>query len=163
MLAWRPPWCFFEKSRLWAGTGFSPSPFLSSSSSHTTQTHYTYSYTYSHPNLNFLQYTTETRPTHNVVCPNGAQFENRPQLMPSIHLVWNPKRIIVHWVGIRTHTHTISTLYAGLSRHRNVSQLALVKMSGGLKKLFLVRSKGSIDRWQVRPSTHTGGLREWVL
>ena len=27
--------------------------------------------------------------------------------MPSIHLVWNPKHIIVQWVGIGTHTHTL--------------------------------------------------------
>ena len=26
--------------------------------------------------------------------------------MPSIQLAWNPKRIIVQWVGIGTHTHT---------------------------------------------------------
>ena len=27
-------------------------------------------------------------------------MENRPQLMPSIHLAWNPKCVIVQWVGI---------------------------------------------------------------
>ena len=83
----------------------SSSPFLSSSSFHTTQLHYTNSYTYSHPNLNFLQYTiqTDTRPSRKVVCPSGAWFENRPYLTPSIHLPWNPKRIIVQWVGIETH------------------------------------------------------------
>ena len=80
-------------SRHWV----SPSPFLSSSS-HTTQFHYTYS----HPNLNFLQHCTDTLPTRNVVCPSGAWFKNRPHLMPSIRLVWNPKRVIVQWVGIRT-------------------------------------------------------------
>ena len=75
----------------------SPSPFLSSSSL-TTQLHYTYS----HPNLNFLQYCTDTLPTRNVVCPSGAWFKNRPHLTPSICLVWNPKCVIVQWVGIRT-------------------------------------------------------------
>ena len=38
-----------------------------------------------------------------VVCPSGAWFENRPHLTPSIHLVWNPRHIIVQWVGIGTH------------------------------------------------------------
>ena len=82
-----------QMSRHWV----SPSPFLSSSS-HTTQLHYTYS----HPNLNFLQHYTDTLPTRNVVCPSGAWFENRPHLTPSIRLARNPKRVIVHWVGIRT-------------------------------------------------------------
>ena len=83
----------------------SPSPFLSSSSSsHTTQLHYTYS----HPNLNFLQHCTDTLSICNVVCPSGAWFENRPHLMPSIRLAWNPKRIIVQWVGIRTDRQTFT-------------------------------------------------------
>ena len=75
----------------------SPSPFLSSSSSHTTQLQYTNS----HPSLNFLQYCIDTLPTRNVVCPSGVWFENRPHLMPSIHLVQNLKHVIVQWVGIR--------------------------------------------------------------
>ena len=82
----------------------SPSPFLSLSSSLKTQLHYTNSYTYSHSNLNFLQHYTDTLPRRNVVCPSGARFENRPHSMPSIRLVRYPKRIIVQWVGIRTHT-----------------------------------------------------------
>ena len=85
----------------------SPSPFLSSSS-HTTQLHYTSIYTYSHPNFNFLVHYTDTRPTCNVVCPSNAWIENRPHSMPSICLAWNPKHVIVQWVGIRTHTHTHS-------------------------------------------------------
>ena len=91
-------------SRHWV----SPSPFpsSSSSSSHTTQLHYTSSYTYIHPNLNFLQYCTGTRPMHNVVCPSGVWLKNRPHSMPSICLAWNPKHVIVQWVGIGTHTHT---------------------------------------------------------
>ena len=81
----------------------SPSPFLSSSS-HTTQIHYTNSYTYSHHNLNILQHCTDTLPTRNVVCPSSVWFENRPHLTPSIRLARNPKRVIVLWVGINTHT-----------------------------------------------------------
>ena len=46
----------------------SPSPFLSS---HTTQLHYINSYKYSHPNLNFLQYTTDTREARKV-CDSGV-------------------------------------------------------------------------------------------
>ena len=83
----------------------SPSPFLSSSS-HTTQLHYTNSYTYSHSNLNFLQHCTDTLHTRNVVCPSGACFENRPHLTTFIRLAWNPKRVIVQWVGIKTDRHT---------------------------------------------------------
>ena len=41
-----------------------------------------------------------------MVCPSGAWFENRPHLTPSIHLAWNPKLVIVQWVGIGTHIHT---------------------------------------------------------
>ena len=83
----------------------SPSPFLSSSS-HTTHLHYTNSYTYSHRNFNFLQHCTDTLHTRNVVCPSGALFKNRPHLTPFICLVWNPKRVIVQWVGIRTDRQT---------------------------------------------------------
>ena len=88
----------------------SPSPFLSSSYQ-TTQLHYTNSYTiYSHPNLNFLQYTLQILIPHvNVVCLSGAWFEYRPHLTPSIHLAWNPKRVIVQWLGIGTHTHYRTT------------------------------------------------------
>ena len=82
----------------------SPSPFLSLSS-HTTQLHYTNSYTYSHPNqLSPIHYT-DIHPTRNVVFPSGAWFEDRPYLTPSICLAWNPKHVIVQWVGIGTHTH----------------------------------------------------------
>ena len=42
-----------------------------------------------------------------MVCPSGAWFENRPHLMPSICLAWNPKHVIVQWVGIGTHTFTV--------------------------------------------------------
>ena len=44
-----------------------------------------------------------------MVCPSGAWFENRSHLTPFIHLAWNPKHVIVQWVGIGTHT---------LSHHR---------------------------------------------
>ena len=88
----------------------SPSPFLSSSS-HTTQLHYTNSFTYSHPNLNFLKYTKQLLvPTRNVVCPSGAWIENRPYSTPSIHLVRNPKHVIVQWVANGTHTVSGETL-----------------------------------------------------
>ena len=33
----------------------------------------------------------------------GSSRENRPHSMPSIHLAWNPKHVIVQWVGIGTH------------------------------------------------------------
>ena len=64
--------------------------------------HYTNSCTYSHPNLNSLEYTIQILVPH-VMCPSGAWFENRPHLTPSTSLVWNPKRIVVQWVGIGTY------------------------------------------------------------
>ena len=50
------------------------------------------------------------RSTRNVVCPSGTWIENRPHLMPSNRLAWNPKRVglIVHW-NTHTHTHTYSS------------------------------------------------------
>ena len=98
----------FQEEQAMSRHRVSPSLFLSSSSSLTTQSHYTNSYPYSHSNLNFLQHYTDTLPIHNVVCPSGAWFENRPHSTPSIRLVWNPKRVIVQWVCIGTHTHTHS-------------------------------------------------------
>ena len=56
-----------------------------------TSTFYSTLYRYSHP-------------TRNVVCPSGAWFENRPHSTPPIRLAWNPKHVIVQWVGIGTHT-----------------------------------------------------------
>ena len=98
------PLVLFEKSRLWAGTGFH---LLPSFHHHPTQ----HNYTYSHPNLNFLQYTIQLlRPTRNVVCPSGAWFENRPHSTPSICPMWNPKRVIVQWVGFGTHTRLFEVL-----------------------------------------------------
>ena len=110
------PLVLFEKSRLWAGIGFHLLPSFHhhpAQHNHTTQT-----VTHSHPNLNFLQHCTDTLPTRNVVCLSGAWFENRPYSMPSIRLVRNPKRIIVQWVGIRTHTHTHITNHWTLTKLR---------------------------------------------
>ena len=42
--------------------------------------------------------------------------------MPSIQSVWNPKCIIVQWVGIGTHTHTIT-------HYNNAELMSLVKMA----------------------------------
>ena len=85
----------------------SPSPFLSSSS-HRTQLLYTKSYTYSHPNLNFLQYTIQILIPHVMWSSQVVHdLKNRPHSMPSICLAWNLKCIIVQWVGIGTHTHTL--------------------------------------------------------
>ena len=54
-----------------------------------------------------------------MVCPSGAWFENTPYLMPSIHFAWNPKHVIVQWVGIGTHTHTVLTIL--LQTKKNIS------------------------------------------
>ena len=79
----------------------SPSPFLSSSF-HTTQLHYTYS----HPNLNFLQYIVQILVPHVMWSAQAVRDSERPHLTPSISLAWNPKRVIVQWVGTGTHSHT---------------------------------------------------------
>ena len=84
----------------------SPSPFLSSSP-HTTQTlHYTNSYTYSHPNLNFLQYTMQILVPHVMWSAQAVRDSKIDHSPPFIRLAWNPKRVIVQWVGIGTTTHT---------------------------------------------------------
>ena len=77
----------------------SPSPFVSSSSN-TTQT---LTHTVTLTSLPPIHYT-DTRPTRNVACPSGAWIENRPHSTPSIRLARNPKRVVVQWVGVRTHT-----------------------------------------------------------
>ena len=66
------------------------------------------------PQLSPVHYT-DTHPTRNVVCPSGALIENRPHSTPSIHLVWNPKHVIVQWVGIGTHTQIGISLQAAPS------------------------------------------------
>ena len=104
------PLVFFEKSRLWAGTGFH---LLPSFHHHSTQHNYTtqtLTHTVTLTWLPPIRYT-DTHPSHNVVCPSGAWIENRPHSMPSIRLAQNPKHVIVQWVGIRTHTHTYLKLY----------------------------------------------------
>ena len=94
----------FQKEQAMSRHWVSPSPFLSSSS-HTTQItlHKQLHIQSPEPQLSTVHYT-DTRPTRNVVCPSGAWFKNRPHLTPSIHFAWNPKHIIVQWVGIGTHT-----------------------------------------------------------
>ena len=105
------PLVLFEKNRLRAGTGFHLLPIF-----HHHHHHHHHPTLHNKitlhkqlhvqsplPELPTIHYT-DTRPTRNVVCPSGAWFENRPHLTPSIHLAWNPKRIIVQWVGIGTHT-----------------------------------------------------------
>ena len=95
----------------------SPSPFLSSSSSsHTTQLQCTNTHTVT---LTSTSYKTVLilSPTLNVVCPSGALFENGPHSTPSIRLERNPKRVIVQWVGIETHTFWRQcTIYVLLSK-----------------------------------------------
>ena len=101
------PLVLFEKSRLWAGTGFH---LLPSFHHHPTQHNNTTQTVTLTVILTSTIHYTDTHPIRNVVCPSGAWFENRPHLMPSIHLAWNPKHVIVQWVGIGTHTHTHTLL-----------------------------------------------------
>ena len=109
------PLVLFEKSRLWAGTGFHLLPSFHhhcrTQHKNTTQT-VTLTITPTSTFSRTLPYT-DTHSTRNVVCPSGTWFENRPHLTPSIHLVWNP-HVIVQWVGIGAYTHCIRRR----SRHR---------------------------------------------
>ena len=93
------PLVLFEKSRLWAGTGFRVLP---SFHHHLTQHNYTTQTATRTVTLTSTSYYTNTRPTCNVVCLSGAWFENRPHSMPSISHVRNPKCVTVQWVGIGT-------------------------------------------------------------
>ena len=96
----------FREEQAMSRHGVSPSPFLSSSS-HTTQLHYTNSYTYSHPNLNFLPYTIQILIPHVMWSAQAVRDSKIDHTQCHlIHLVWNPKHVIVQWVGIGTHTHT---------------------------------------------------------
>ena len=89
------PLVLFEKSRLWAGTGFH---LLPSFHHHPTQ----------HKQLHFQSpqpqlspgHLTDTHPSRNVVCPSGAWFGNRQHLTLSIHHAWNSKHVSAmgwHW------------------------------------------------------------------
>ena len=97
------PLVLFEKSRLWAGTGFHLLPSIHHHSTQHNNTTQTVTLTVTLTSTVSLHYT-DTHPTRNVVCPSGAWFENRPHSTPSIHLAWNPKHVIVHW---NTHTFII--------------------------------------------------------
>ena len=93
------PLVLFEKSRLWAGTGFHILPFF-----------------HDHHNPTQHNYTTQT-----VILPSTFSYSIQipvPHIMWSAqavrelkidhiqcHLAWNPKHVIVQWVGIGTHTH----------------------------------------------------------
>ena len=91
MLSLAAPLVLFEKSRLWAGTGFH---LLPSFHHHPTLHNYT-----TQTELTPVHYT-DTHPTRHVVRPNGAWIENRPLSTPSIRLVRNPKHVIVQCVCI---------------------------------------------------------------
>ena len=100
------PLCAFHEEQAMTRHQVSPSPFHSSSSrtpqhNYTTQraTHtVTLTSTFS---STLYRYSSHTR---NVVCPNGAWFENRPHSTPSIRPGRSPRRVIVQWFGIWTHT-----------------------------------------------------------
>ena len=145
------PLCAFQEEQAMSRHRVSPSPFLSSSS-HTTQLHYTNSYTYSHPNLNFVEYTIQIL----IVCPSGAWFKYRPHLMPSMRLAWNPKRVIVQWVGIGTHTHTHThkhTHWAWAIKHlwkKNHSQSLLTSLSNmEISKFSKTRSQCPLNAFNM--------------
>ena len=89
------PLCAFREEQAMSRHRVSPSPFIIP---HNTVTH---TVTLSSTSYSILY---RYRPIRNVVCPSGAWFENRPHSTPSIHLAWNPKHVIVQWVGIGTHT-----------------------------------------------------------
>ena len=94
------PLVLFEKSMLWAGTGFHLLPSFHHHPTQHNNTTQTVTHTVTLTSTSYTVHYTDTHPTRNVVCPSGAWFENRPHLTPSIRLAWNPKHIIVQWVGI---------------------------------------------------------------
>ena len=94
------PLVLFEKSMLWAGTGSHLLPSFHHPTQHNNTTQ-TVTLTVILTSTFSLHYT-DTHVTRNMVCPSGAWLKNRPHLTPSICLVWNPKCVIVQWVGIRT-------------------------------------------------------------
>ena len=96
------PLVLFDKSRLWAGTGFHLLPSFHHHSTQHNNTTQTVTVTLT---STFPVHYTDTHPTGNVVCPSVAWFGNRPHSTPSIHLAWNPKHVIVQRVGIGKHTH----------------------------------------------------------
>ena len=125
------PLVLFEKSRLWAGTGFHLLPSFHhhpTQHNNTTQT-VTLSVTLTSTFSSTLYI---TLPTRNVVCPSSAWFENRPHLTPFICLAWNPKRVIVQWVGIDTHTHILIVvdINGHFSKHR------LIELYSMYQKLY---------------------------
>ena len=111
------PLVLFEKSRLWAGTGFH---LLPSFHHHPTQHNYI-TQTVTHRvtltlTSNIIHYT-DTRPTRNVVCPSGAWLKNRPHSKPCPPCVEPEARnsaVGWHW-NTHTHTHTHTHTYINIS------------------------------------------------
>ena len=101
------PLVLFEKSRLWAGTGFH---LLPSFHQHHPTLHNTTIHTVTLTSTSSVHYT-DTHPTRNVVCPSGVWLKNRPHSMPSFLLAWYPMCVIVQWVGIETHSPCIPKVY----------------------------------------------------
>ena len=102
------PLVLFEKSRLWASTGFHLLPSFHHHH-HPTQHIYT-TQTVTRTVIQAQLYTvhyTDTRSTRNVICPSGAWLENWPHSTPSICLARNPKHVIMQWVGIETNKHYV--------------------------------------------------------
>ena len=52
--------------------------------------------------------------------------------MPSTHLAWNPKHVIVQWIGIGTHTHT--------NTHTHTHTLSISWKAGGTIKFSQVNN-----------------------
>ena len=88
----------------------SPSPFHHHRPTQHNYTTQTVTHTVTLTSTSNIVHYTDTRPTRNVVCPSGAWLKNRPHSSPFVRLAWNPKRVIVQWVGIGTHTHFVRHL-----------------------------------------------------
>ena len=80
-----------------------------------------------------------------MVCPSGEQIENRPHSTPSIRPTRNPKRIIVQWVGIGTHTHA------------HISQVVIPVL------LPFIRQEGDVLFQQDNARPHTAAATQRTL
>ena len=69
--------------------------------------------------------------------------------MPSIHLAWNPKHLIVQWVGIGTHTHFLTVPRCGMSSSVPAFRLrdpgSIPAGSGILISVLILGAKGDWD------------------
>ena len=101
------PRCFSRKAGYEPAPGFTFSlPFIIIP--HNTITLHKQLHSYSHPNLNFLPYTIQMLIPH--IMWSAQAVRDLKIDHTQCHLAWNPKHVIVQWVGIGTDTSNIKLL-----------------------------------------------------